>query len=135
MAAKLRTGVRKKAATVVALTAVATLVNSVPAHAEGSRSTSISGWGQNTESQRWYDGNNDAASTRVAFEHCATDGTTFNAPLVLYRVRTALPDVGYGSRNNTCNVSSWGRATPSGTYYFTYTGTRIISANDVGIYW
>ncbi|MFE5853431.1 hypothetical protein ACFQ61_09455 [Streptomyces sp. NPDC056500] len=117
------------------LTAIATLASSVPAHAEGSRATYIRGWQWGQESGRWRDNHNDAVSTRVAFETCSADTTTFSAPLVLYRVRPALPDVGHGTRINTCNVSNWGTMTTSGDYYFAYTGTRIISVNDVGIYW
>ncbi|MFI1017582.1 hypothetical protein [Streptomyces sp. NPDC020965] len=133
--ARIRTDVRRNVAVVAALTAAATFASSVPALAEGSRATVISGWGYGKESQRWYDGRRDQVSTRVALEGCSTDGTSFSAPFVLYRAVDLRPDPDYGSRANTCNVSNWGTMTTAGNFYFKYTGTRVISARDVGIYW
>lgn len=94
-------------------------VGALPAHAEGSRSTYISDWHVNNESNRWADGNRDGVSTSVQFSGCSTD--TANgfkwAELTLYK-DVFGPDENHGIRSNSCNTTSWGDKS-SGDYYFT----------------
>jgi hypothetical protein len=94
----------------------------IPAHAEGSRSTYISDWHVNTESKRWTDSNRDNVRTSVQFSGCSTDSADgFNsAGLTLYK-DVFGPDENHGTRNNSCNTSSWGDES-KGDYYFTLSG-------------
>ncbi|WP_274917595.1 hypothetical protein [Streptomyces sp. WZ-12] len=118
----------RRAAGIVAASIALGFIGVVPAHAEGSRTTYISGWHINNESQRWTDNNKDATSTSVAFSGCSTDsGNGFNdAGLTLWK-DVFGPDENHSSRSNRCNTSSWGRQS-AGSYYFslnslTYGGT------------
>ncbi|MGW6295617.1 hypothetical protein [Streptomyces sp. NPDC055058] len=123
---------------VVAAVAVATtLAGSVPAHAEGSRTTYIKAWANEKESSRWHDSHKDRNSTKVQFKSCVTDrGSGFQAPLTLYRVKSLAKDPGYGKKTNTCNTSNWGEMKTVGDYYFKYHATGyVITVNTVKVSW
>lgn len=118
----------------VALTAAAVLAATVatvtPVLAEGSWSSSISGWDGGEESRRWNDTHSDSASTTVSFSGCDFDGAS-GSGLGLYRVRDLLPDVNHGGRTQTCNTVSWGQIQTSGTFYFMYTSSHYLNVNSV----
>ncbi|MFF2852047.1 hypothetical protein ACFVT5_37825 [Streptomyces sp. NPDC058001] len=113
-----------------ALTLGATIAMATPASAEGSWSSYISGWSGGEESRRWQDSHNDSASTTVQFSGCNFHGGSVVA-LDLARVQDLLPDVSYGTKNNTCNTVSWGEVKTSGRYYFTYLSTHSLDVSDV----
>ncbi|MFE0178041.1 hypothetical protein ACFWZ2_37605 [Streptomyces sp. NPDC059002] len=115
----------------------ATLAGSVPAHAEGSRTSYIQGWKAEKESNRWRDSQKDKNATKVQFKGCDSDRSSgFSAPLTLYRVKSLATDPGYGKKINTCNTSNWGQTKTAGQFYFKYHSTGYtISVDSVKISW
>lgn len=128
---------QRRTSAVIALTAVATLAGSVPAHAEGSRTSYIKGWRADQESSRWHDSHRDSNHTKVQLKSCDSDRSSgFVAPLTLYRAKSWAPDPSYGKKNNKCNTSDWGTMKTSANYYFKYHSTGYtISAKTVKISW
>ncbi|MFD9566141.1 hypothetical protein [Streptomyces sp. NPDC059994] len=125
----------RRSGAVVALAASAMLAGAVPAHAEGSRTSYISAWTMDHESNRWHDSHTDDAPTKVAFSGCSSDALDFHAPLNLYRVVSLAPDANYGTSVNYCNTSNWGDKVNPGDFYFAYKGGYTISVNTVKISW
>ncbi|GGU41751.1 hypothetical protein GCM10010211_01010 [Streptomyces albospinus] len=126
----------RRAAGIVAASIALGFIGSIPAHAEGSRTTYISGWHINSESSRWTDNATDGVSTSVQFSGCSTDSDNGfgEAGITLYK-DVFGPDEDHGTRTNYCNTSSWGSQS-SGDYYFTlssltYGGT--LNVKSVGI--
>ncbi|MEU7636031.1 MULTISPECIES: hypothetical protein [unclassified Streptomyces] len=111
--------VGRRAVGIVTASIALGFLGAIPAHAEGSRTTYISGWHINNESSRWTDNDIDGANTSVQFSGCSTDtGNGFNdASLTLYK-DVFGPDEDHGTRSNHCNTSTWGSPS-SGDYYFT----------------
>jgi hypothetical protein len=97
----------------------------VPAHAEGSWSSSVTDVRQGFESRRWDDRNSDGASTLVQFSNCtykfaggAKSGD--HIAVELWRAIDNWPDSSKGSKTLYCNSSAtgnWGDV-QSSTYYF-----------------
>ncbi|MEU2562619.1 hypothetical protein ABZ626_25240 [Streptomyces longispororuber] len=128
---------RQRAGAVVALAAAASLAGSVPAHAEGSRTSYIKGWKFDQESSRWHDSHRDSNATKVQFKGCSSDQSSgFKANLSLYRAKSLAPDPSYGKKLNTCNTSNWGTMRTAGDYYFKYHGVGyVISVDKVKVSW
>ncbi|MCZ0972482.1 hypothetical protein O1L55_15900 [Streptomyces albulus] len=111
--------VGRRAVGIVTASVALGFIGVIPAHAEGSRTTYISGWHINNESSRWTDNDIDGANTSVQFSGCSTDSDNgFNdAGITLYK-DVFGPDEDHGTRSNRCNTSTWGSQS-SGDYYFT----------------
>ncbi|MYT32668.1 MULTISPECIES: hypothetical protein [unclassified Streptomyces] len=111
--------VGRRAVGIVTASIALGFIGAIPAHAEGSRTTYISGWHINNESSRWTDNDIDGANTSVQFSGCSTDSDNgFNdAGITLYK-DVFGPDEDHGTRSNRCNTSTWGSQS-SGDYYFT----------------
>ncbi|GGU41756.1 hypothetical protein GCM10010211_01020 [Streptomyces albospinus] len=92
----------------------------VPAHAEGSKTTYISYWATGAESSRWHDGDNDNTSTTVRFQNCTTassPGTRTSAAVSVWK-DVFGPDENKGSKGDICSATkSWG-VLAEGDYYF-----------------
>ncbi|MFJ9619066.1 hypothetical protein [Streptomyces noursei] len=129
--------VGRRAVGIVTASIALGFIGAIPAHAEGSRTTYISGWHINNESSRWTDNNIDGANTSVQFSGCSTDSDNgFNdAGITLYK-DVFGPDEDHGTRSNRCNTSSWSSQS-SGDYYFTlssltYGGTLYVKKVVIG---
>ena len=109
----------RRATGVIAASIALGFIGAIPAHAEGGRTTYISGWHINNESSRWTDNATDSNRTTVQFSGCSTDSENgFNdAGITLYE-DVFGPDKDRGTRTNRCNTSSWA-AQEQGKYYFT----------------
>ncbi|MEE6266753.1 hypothetical protein V2E29_14015 [Streptomyces diastatochromogenes] len=111
----------RRASGIIASAIAVGFIGSIPAHAEGSRTSYISGWHINNESQRWTDNNTDAVNTAVGFSGCSTDTDNgFNDSRLTLWKDVSGPDENHGSRANFCNTSTWGRER-AGDYYFSLT--------------
>ncbi|MEU3964783.1 hypothetical protein AB0F42_34165 [Streptomyces buecherae] len=122
---------------IAAMAVAATVVGSVPAHAEGSRTSYIKAWNADKESSRWHDSQKDKKATKVQFKGCNSDNSSgFSAPLTLYRAKSFAPDPDYGKKTNKCNTSDWGETKTAGDFYFKYHSTGYtISVKTVNISW
>lgn len=106
-------------------------MSALPAMAEGSWTSSISGWLPGEETRDWTDKNRDDVSTRLSNKQCsATPGSTVkNLGWELNRNDTATPDEHYGIKWLTCNSSttmgtgSWGDR-GKGNFDFTLRGVN-----------
>ncbi|GAA3084677.1 hypothetical protein GCM10010449_05570 [Streptomyces rectiviolaceus] len=128
---------KQRLSAIAAVAVAATLAGSVPAHAEGSRTSYIKSWKADNESNRWHDSQKDRSSTKVQFKGCHSDRASgFSAPLTLYRVKSLATDPGYGKKSNTCNISNWGQTKTAGDFYFKYHSTGyVVSVKTVKISW
>lgn len=92
----------------------------LPAYAEGSWSSYISGWLISEQSRSWDDSNSDGVSTAVTLSGCSIpNGQTFQSvKLGLYREITLLPDESQGTITKACGTYTWGDES-SGSYHFT----------------
>lgn len=100
----------------------------IPAAAEGSFSSSFSGWLPGKSSRTWTDNNRDASSTLITLGGCRAES---NATIsVTFRVQLTretpfyTPDQNKGRKDFACSGSAktgnWGRQS-SGSYHFTLT--------------
>ncbi|MGI5186380.1 hypothetical protein ACQEVZ_60115 [Dactylosporangium sp. CA-152071] len=123
---------------VAALTALL-ILTPVPAFAEGSWNSSLSGVRSGFTSRTWHDANNDGTITKTTLSGCSRDdGANFFLEVDLRRKRSFAPDVSYGRRNvSSCSggtgTGSWGDQT-SGDYFlqFWHYDFGTVSASSVG---
>ncbi|NJQ14722.1 hypothetical protein [Streptomyces bohaiensis] len=127
----------KKLGTILGGLAIVMLASAVPAHAEGSWSSSMNGVRTGFDSRTWTDNNSDNVSTRIALSGCSNGGTgapVTNTQLQLTR-QTAWyqPDENRGRYTFHCSSSdanAFGRQ-PAGNYHFTVTR---IQGSTTGFY-
>jgi hypothetical protein len=105
----------------------------LPAHAEGSWSSYISGWLVGRDSRTWADNNVDDVSTTVSLSGCSIpNGQAFtNVTLELFRSRTLLPAESKGRRTNGCGTFGWGDV-QQGSYHFSLQAINGISDGTGG---
>ncbi|GIF10070.1 hypothetical protein [Actinoplanes teichomyceticus] len=107
----------------VAFTAV--LSGGVPAFAEGSWSSYLSGVRSGFISREWTDNNSDSVVTKTTLRGCSRDdGANFSLKVDLRRKRSLSPDVSYGQKDvSACaggtGTGTWGDQT-SGTYFLQF---------------
>jgi hypothetical protein len=120
---------RKKRTVVAAVLGLVLVgVMAVPAAAEGSFSSSFSGWLPGKSSRTWSDDNRDANSTLVTLGGCRAESNT--AIRVTFRLQLTretpwyTPDQNKGRKDFACSSRSvtgnWGRRS-AGSYHFTLT--------------
>jgi hypothetical protein len=108
------------------ITAFVIIVTPMPAYAEGSFTSHLDGVRSGFASRTWVDSNRDNVSTTARLAGCSrSDGANFFLEVNLYRVRSLLPNVNYGSRNvSACRTSSttasWGDPNVAGTYFLRF---------------
>ncbi|MGW2303492.1 hypothetical protein [Streptomyces sp. NPDC001809] len=120
----------RKLAVVAGGLLVATLAGTVPAAAEGSWSSCISGWRDNNESRRWTDKHSDKAATTVTLSGCSF---STSMDIGLHRVVDDWPDAAYGGKVNSCATSNWGEIKTSGDFYFRKITSGSVSVNTVTV--
>ena len=126
---------------IAAISAAALLTGiSLPAFAEGSWTSYLSGVKIGFESRTWADRDVDQVATTVKLTNCSVSGASFaNAGLTLYQ-DTWIPYyyTNHGMIYNYCDSVSWGQGLGAGNYHFTVerinsssTTTRSLSAGSV----
>ncbi|MGN9810933.1 hypothetical protein ACTMSW_16420 [Micromonospora sp. BQ11] len=119
----------------------AILAAPMPALAEGSWSSSLSGIRNGYISRTWTDNNNDSVITKTVLSGCSrSDGANFTLTVDLRRERSLSPDVSYGIMDvSACKggtgTGTWGDQT-SGTYFlqFGHYTFGTVSATSVKTY-
>ena len=114
-------------------------VMAVPAAAEGSFTSSFSGWLPGKNSRTWSDGNRDANSTLITLGGCrAEPNATVRVTFRLQLTRETpwyTPDQSKGRKDFACFSSpvtgNWGRQ-ESGSYHFTLTHVNGNESSTVG---
>lgn len=119
----------RKTAVVAGGLLVATLAGTVPAAAEGSWTSHISGWRDNNESRRWTDKHADKAATTVSFSGCSFSSMDVG----LHRVVNNWPDAAYGGKVSQCTTSNWGEIATSGDFYFGKITSGTVSVDNVTV--
>lgn len=115
------------------------LAIAAPVAAEGSFTSSFSGWLPGLDSRTWKDGNRDASSTRITLGGCRAEANP--TVVVTYRLQLTretpwyLPDENKGRKDFACHrtsvTNSWGRQA-AGSYHFTLTHVNGTEYSDPG---
>ena len=110
-----------------------------PVAAEGSFTSSFSGWLPGLSSRTWQDTDRDAASTQIKLGGCRAEsnlslGVNFRVQLTR-ETPWYLPDENKGRKDFACSAASktnsWGRV-PQGSYHFTLTHVNGSDYSSVG---
>lgn len=114
-------------AAITGCASAAVLASAIPAHAEGSWSSSMNGVRTGFNSRTWVDKNNDSVSTSISLSGCSNGGlgpSVTNTQLQLTRETSVVePDENRGRYTFNCTSSdshAFGDQ-PGGDYHFTVT--------------
>jgi hypothetical protein len=132
----------------VAAVAIATLATAIPAFAEGSFTSHMSGVRVGFESRRWDDKNEDSKGTIVSLRYChymkEPSHEPKSAQFTLNLIKDTLFDEARGNVKYDCSGSTWkqydwGRQ-PAGKYFFRVTklgpsGITAANADGVKVSW
>lgn len=114
----IRNRLGRRVMTGVGVGVVAATLGALPAMAEGSWTSSLSGVRAGFSSRSWQDSHLDSASTVATLSGCTGSGLTLN----LYDEYGALPDQSVGRITHNCGAFDWGIMTRSDQYHWTVDG-------------